>query len=323
LYVGATGGCWQQQQWWELDSTSRCFLTGLSMTTASNTSLIIAASPAFVALLNRLLGRELLAPRAGWDRAGLCGNRADRRRRRRAGVWIKRFIGDLLILMGTFCGLPTQSGAPLMRNYSPLRVTTLTTAIGALPLHRAGHAGGGGTAAWIKCRSAAGSDCSTPHFCHRDRLHHLEHGRQEDWRGAHVALQQSDSRLSAPYRGDLSGEAITPLKVVGAAVIFVGLQPRAYRQGGACLDTARVLDRIRQVYAISARGQCLLLHLKQLADAVLSKEQHGIEGATADGSPSAVPWSSTKRPSDVITTFMSTDTFLVHLVVEVENRLCH
>ena len=35
------------------------------MTTASNTSLIIAASPAFVALLNRLLGRELLAPR-GW-----------------------------------------------------------------------------------------------------------------------------------------------------------------------------------------------------------------------------------------------------------------
>jgi drug/metabolite transporter (DMT)-like permease len=41
------------------------FLTGLSLTTASNTSLIIAASPAFVALLNRLLGRELLSAR-GW-----------------------------------------------------------------------------------------------------------------------------------------------------------------------------------------------------------------------------------------------------------------
>jgi drug/metabolite transporter (DMT)-like permease len=41
------------------------FLYGLALTTASNTSLLIATSPAFVALLNRLLGREILSGR-GW-----------------------------------------------------------------------------------------------------------------------------------------------------------------------------------------------------------------------------------------------------------------
>ena len=41
------------------------FLYGLALTTASTAALIIATSPAFVALINRMLGREML-PLRGW-----------------------------------------------------------------------------------------------------------------------------------------------------------------------------------------------------------------------------------------------------------------
>src|SRR4051812_1143368 len=112
------------------------FLTGLAMTTASNTALILAASPAFVALLNRALGRELLSVR-GWVGIALAF----------VGIVLivegggglefgsEVFMGDVLILLGTFLwACYTVMAAPLMRTYTPLRVTALTTAIGALPL---------------------------------------------------------------------------------------------------------------------------------------------------------------------------------------------
>ncbi len=112
------------------------FLTGLAMTSASVTALIIATSPVFVALINRVLGRELL-PLRSWLGIGLTF----------AGIVLivnasgaitltsQSFMGDLLILAGSLLwALYAVLAAPLMVRYSPLRVTALTTAIGAAPL---------------------------------------------------------------------------------------------------------------------------------------------------------------------------------------------
>lgn len=110
------------------------FLNGLSLTTASTTALIVAASPAFVALINRVLGRELLSGR-GWLGIALAF----------AGIVLiveggggvqagsQHLLGDLMILASTFLwACYVVMVAPLMKVYSPLRVTAIATAVGAV-----------------------------------------------------------------------------------------------------------------------------------------------------------------------------------------------
>lgn len=112
------------------------FLTGLSITTASSTSLLIATSPAFVALINRALGREQLAVR-GWLGIGLAFVGILLIVESGGGLELTGpvLMGDLMILVSAFFwALYVVLAAPLMERYSPLRVTALTTSIGALPL---------------------------------------------------------------------------------------------------------------------------------------------------------------------------------------------
>jgi drug/metabolite transporter (DMT)-like permease len=201
------------------------FLTGLSMTTASNTSLIIAASPAFVALLNRLLGRELLAPR-GWLGIALAF----------VGIVLivegggglefgsQVFIGDLLILVGTFLWASyAVLAAPLMLTYSPLRVTALTTGIGALPLILLGMPAVAALplnqvqpSGWAGLLYSAIFAIVVAYIIWNSGVKKIG--------GARTSLYSN----LIPVIGTITaaivlGEAITPLKVVGAAVIFVGL----------------------------------------------------------------------------------------------------
>jgi drug/metabolite transporter (DMT)-like permease len=201
------------------------FLKGLSMTTASNTALILAASPAFVALLNRALGRELLSAR-GWVGIALAfvgivlivegGGGLE--------VGSELFVGDVLILLGTFLWASyTVLAAPLMRTYSPLRVTTLTTAIGALPLILLGAPA---TAAlqehqvaawgWAGLIFSAVFAIVVAYIIWNNGVKKIG--------GARTALYSN----LVPVIGTIAaavflGEAITLLKVVGAAVIFFGL----------------------------------------------------------------------------------------------------
>jgi len=201
------------------------FLTGLSMTTASNTSLIIAASPAFVALLNRLLGRERL-PARGWLGIALAF----------AGIVLiveggggiefgsTVFVGDLLILAGTFLwACYAVLAAPLMQRYSPLRVTALTTSLGAVPLIFLG---------WptvqaldfqqVDARGWAGMLYSAIFAIVIAYI---------IWNMGVKKIGGSRTSLYAnliPVVGTLAaalflGETITPLMVVGAAIIFAGL----------------------------------------------------------------------------------------------------
>lgn len=112
------------------------FLSGLAMTTASTTALIIATSPAFVALINRMLGREIL-PLRGWIGIALTFVGVVLIIQGGEGVALtsQALWGDLLILVGSFLwAMYAVLAAPLMARYSPLRVTALTTSIGAAPL---------------------------------------------------------------------------------------------------------------------------------------------------------------------------------------------
>jgi drug/metabolite transporter (DMT)-like permease len=201
------------------------FLNGLALTTASNTALILAASPAFVALLNRLLGRELLSAR-GWFGIALAFVGIVLIVEGGGGLEFGSdvFVGDLLILIGTFLWASyAVLAAPLMRTYSPLRVTALTTAVGALPLILLG----------------APAVAALP----------LDEVQASGWAGllysaifaivvAYIIWNMGVKKIGGartalynnlvPVIGTITaaivlGETITPLKVAGAAVIFFGL----------------------------------------------------------------------------------------------------
>lgn len=201
------------------------FLTGLSKTTASNTSLIIAASPAFVALLNRLLGRELLSGR-GWLGIALAFVGIALIVEGGGGLEFGSdvFLGDLLILLGTFLWASyAVLAAPLMRTYSPLRVTALTTAIGALPLILIGlpavaalPLGEVQASGWAGLLYSAVFAIVVAYIIWNMGVKKIG--------GARTALYNN----LIPVIGTIAaavilGEAITPLKVLGAGVIFVGL----------------------------------------------------------------------------------------------------
>ncbi|MBK8048399.1 MAG: DMT family transporter [Anaerolineales bacterium] len=201
------------------------FLTGLAMTTASNTALIIATSPAFVALINRALGRETLA-RRGWFGILLAF----------LGIFLiiqggggleltsTMLTGDLLILAGSFLwALYAVMAAPLMTRYSPLRVTALTTTIGAIPLILIGlpavaalNFGNVQPSGWAGLLYSAIFAIVIAFIIWNNGVKRIG--------GARTAFYSN----LIPVVGAISaaiilGEVITPLKVAGAAIIFLGL----------------------------------------------------------------------------------------------------
>jgi len=109
------------------------FINGIFLTTAGNSSLILATVPVFVALLSSVLGVERVE-RKVWVGiilssigilmivlgAGKTPTLTD-----------QSLIGDLLILAGTICwSTYTVLSKPLLKRYTPLKLTTLTMAMG-------------------------------------------------------------------------------------------------------------------------------------------------------------------------------------------------
>jgi drug/metabolite transporter (DMT)-like permease len=112
------------------------FLFGLLFSDVSDAALIIATIPAFVAILNRMLGREHLALR-GWlgiviaffgVTFSLSGNRG-------FGFSSEMLLGYVLLLLSNLSWASyVVLAAPLMHRHSPLRVTALSMILGAIPL---------------------------------------------------------------------------------------------------------------------------------------------------------------------------------------------
>jgi len=109
------------------------FINGIARTTASNSSLILATMPIFVALLSSVLGVERVE-RKVWHSVALSF----------IGIFLivqgagrtltmtdQSWIGDLLILAGTICwSTYTVLSKPLLQRYTPLKLTTLTMVMG-------------------------------------------------------------------------------------------------------------------------------------------------------------------------------------------------
>jgi len=113
------------------------FINGIARTTAGNSSLILATTPIFVALLSSVLGVERVGRRV-WRSVILsfigillivqgAG--------RTLTLTDQSWIGDLLILAGTICwSIYTVLSKPLLQRYTPLKLTAWTMVMGTLPL---------------------------------------------------------------------------------------------------------------------------------------------------------------------------------------------
>lgn len=201
------------------------FLTGLALTTASNTSLLIATSPAFVALLNWLLRREYLSVR-GWIGIALTFG----------GVVLiiegghgftfaaQSMVGDLLILIGSFLWASyAVLAAPLMMRYTPLRVTALTTSLGAAPLILLGLPAVA-THDWQQVNAWGWGGLLYSAVFAIVIGYIIWNNGVKKIGGARTALYNNlIPVIGAISAALLLGEALTPLKVVGAVVIFAGL----------------------------------------------------------------------------------------------------
>ena len=113
------------------------FISGINLSTAGNTSLLLATTPIWVAVLSGVFGLERLLPRA-WGGILLSFS----------GIFLVTIgggkqisfasgssLGDLMILLGTFVfAIYTIRSKPLLGRYSPLQFSTYTMIPGAVGL---------------------------------------------------------------------------------------------------------------------------------------------------------------------------------------------
>jgi len=114
-----------------------CFISGIALTAAGESSLIYGTTPIFVALLSSVLGVERVR-RKVWQSVILSFIGVFLVVQGAGGTLIiadNGWIGDLLILAATICwSTYTVLSKPLLQRYTPLKLTTLTMVMGTLPL---------------------------------------------------------------------------------------------------------------------------------------------------------------------------------------------
>jgi drug/metabolite transporter (DMT)-like permease len=107
------------------------FVLGLARSTATNTSLIMSASPAAVAILGAALGLERTTARVRWGIAlGMAGVAIVVLARAGASFGLRAGNGDLLTLVALACWSIYTLGLRGLEGLSPLRVTAWTTYAG-------------------------------------------------------------------------------------------------------------------------------------------------------------------------------------------------
>lgn len=201
------------------------FINGLAMTKASNTSLILATTPAFIVLINRFWCKERFALR-GWLGIALSF----------AGILLIVFSsgdltvdpsalrGDLFVLGGTLCwALYSVFAAPVLKSYSSLEFSALSTAFGTIPLvlltipSLVSQNWGA-----VSLNTALGVFYSAT-FAIVVAYVIWNLGIQRIG-GARTAIYSNLTPVIATIAATFFlGESLTALKVVGAVIIFVGL----------------------------------------------------------------------------------------------------
>jgi drug/metabolite transporter (DMT)-like permease len=201
------------------------FINGVALTTASNSSIILASTPAFVALINRVLGRERL-DRRGWTGIGLAFLGIVLIIESAGGVELgsATLIGDLIILSGTLCwSLYSVLSAPLLQNYSPLRVTALSMMFGTIPLILIGAPALAGQD-WSRVHAASWAGLGYSFILAIVVAYTIWNVGVRRIGGARTAIYYNLTPVVASLVAAIFlNEAITPIKILGAAVIFAGL----------------------------------------------------------------------------------------------------
>ena len=108
------------------------FIGGLARTSVANSSLIIAASPAVIALGSAVVRHERIGP-LHWAGAALSMAGIYLVVGRGAAIGTSGLIGDLMMAAAVFCWAAYTIGAePLMQRHSPVGVTGLSLVFGTL-----------------------------------------------------------------------------------------------------------------------------------------------------------------------------------------------
>lgn len=123
VWLGVVGHCLYQLG----------FAGGVNLTSVSNAALIIGATPVAVALLSLAVGRERLTA-LHWSGAAISTFGIYLVVGRGASFGGATLAGDLLMVVSVFCWAAYTLGAMrMMARHSPLYVTGMTMAIGAIP----------------------------------------------------------------------------------------------------------------------------------------------------------------------------------------------
>lgn len=111
-----------------------CFVYSIRLTSASTVALILGATPVFVGLIASFVGLERL-PRVFWIAAVISFVGVGLVAAGSSGGFGGDVFGDLLAVFtaATWAGY-TVAIAPLMRRYSPFRISALVLALGWIPL---------------------------------------------------------------------------------------------------------------------------------------------------------------------------------------------
>ena len=111
------------------------FITGINLTTASNTAVIFGSTPIMVSLLSSFFKHEKVTL-LGWLGITLGFTGIYMVISRRAGGFslsLQTWKGDLLLFAAVFLWAHySVSARPLLKKYSPLKFTTVTMGLGAL-----------------------------------------------------------------------------------------------------------------------------------------------------------------------------------------------
>jgi drug/metabolite transporter (DMT)-like permease len=113
------------------------FINGIALTTATNSALILATTPIFIVLFGAALDVEKITNRVvqGVVLSFLGVVMIVLGSGRTLAFTDASLLGDLLIVANPICwSVYTVLSKPMLREYSPLKLTTVTMAIGTVPL---------------------------------------------------------------------------------------------------------------------------------------------------------------------------------------------
>jgi drug/metabolite transporter (DMT)-like permease len=111
-----------------------CFVYSIKLTSASTVALILGITPIFIGILATLFGLERLS-RAFWAAAAISFVGVGLVALGAGGGFSTDILGDLLaVATAATWGAYSVAIAPLMRRYSPFRISALVLALGWVPL---------------------------------------------------------------------------------------------------------------------------------------------------------------------------------------------